>query len=141
MTSSTQHISDFQLPNVIPVNVGVISIPSRPCVDSLSEFESFNREVTHLLALLPDVDKAEVQFDDGEFIIHTTNVPALKYATNTYFLCDSLTTYHAVTEYVVEKHDGEVCDDCLDSIIDKALDNEYTSVVLQDGVYLKKGTV
>jgi hypothetical protein len=83
MTSATEHIEGFQLPNVIPVNVGVICIPSRPYVDSLSEFEKFNREVTHLLALLPDEDKAGAQFDDdNEFIIHTTSVPALKYACN-----------------------------------------------------------
>jgi hypothetical protein len=140
--TSTKHISDFQLPNVIPVNVGVICIPSRPYVDSLSEFEQFNREVTHLLALLPDEDKAEAQFDDDyEFIIHTTSVPALKYACNSYLLSDSLTTCHAVAELVAEHFDGEVCDDCVDNFIDEALDAEYTSVVVESGVVLKKGVL
>jgi hypothetical protein len=139
--TTTKHTGDFQLPNVIPVNVGVIAIPTRFEPDSLAEFESVNREITHLLALIPDSDKAEAEYEDHEIVIHTTSVPALKYAVNNYFLSDCLTTCHAVHELVHEHFDGEVCDDCVDSLIDQALDAEYTSVVLEGGVFLKKGSL
>ena len=137
--TTTKHTEGFQLPNVIPVNVGVIAVPTRFQPDSLAEFESVNREITHLLALIPDEDKAEAEYDDHEIIIHTTSVPALKYACSNYFLSDCLTTCHAVHELVHNHFDGEVCNDCIDELIDEALEAGYESVLVESGVVLRKG--
>jgi hypothetical protein len=32
-----------------------------------------------------------------------------------------------------------VCHECVDNLIDQALDDSYEAVVLNDGVYIKKG--
>jgi hypothetical protein len=140
MTTTEEHINDYQLPSVLKVEVGVIELPTRIHVDSIGEYEAFTRNVTHLLALLPDEDKAAAEYsDDDTIVIHTENQAVLKYACNNYFLDDCLTTCHAVTDHLLSKFEGQVCDGCIDSFIDKALDDEYTSVVLQGGVVLKKG--
>jgi hypothetical protein len=137
--TTTKHTGDFQLPNVIPVKVGVVCIPTRFEPDSLAEYEKLIREINHILCLLPDSDKSEAEYDDHEIIIHTTSVPALKYACSNYFLSDSLTTCHAVHQLVHNHFDGEVCDDCIDELIDEALEAGYESVVVESGVVLRKG--
>jgi hypothetical protein len=141
MTSSTHLDPNFKLPKVLPVEVGVISIPTQFTGDSLSEYETFNREVTHLLALLPDEDKANADLDEDEILIHTSNTAALKYACNKYLLNDILTTCHAVSDYLLHKAEGEICEDCIDSFIDQAIDDEYESVVVEGGVVLKTGVL
>lgn len=140
MTTTDTHIdSDFQLPAVLQVKVGVISIPLTADVDSVEELEKHNHEVACLLALIPEEDKEEAELDEEHLIIHTTSVPALTYATNHYFIDECLTTIHTVGDYVTDQHEGDICNDCVDGFIDQALDDDYTAVVLEGGVYLKKG--
>jgi hypothetical protein len=92
MTSST----DYQLPKVLRVPYGTVCIPYKTEADNLRDYETLNREITHLLALIPDEDKVEDERDDdGDFLISTSNLPALKYAARLLIL--SLTLYSLTT--------------------------------------------
>jgi hypothetical protein len=135
----TSVAEEFTLPNLIKVNVGVISLPTDLDANTLTDYETLNREVLHLLALLPEEDKKEFDYDDGYFYIHTDNVAALKYACNKYFIDECLTTCHAVEDCVVEHFNGDVCPDCVAGYIDEAVEeHNYECVVLETGVYIRK---
>jgi hypothetical protein len=143
MTNKTDnHVEEgYQLPSVIKVEVGTVSIPTNWDVDSLQDLETFNRNLTHLLALLPDSDKAEAEFDSDEeaYIIKTDNIPALKFSVKNYLIDDCFTVIDTVANHVLDHFNGEVCHECVDNLIDQALDDSYEAVVLNDGVYIKKG--
>jgi hypothetical protein len=136
MTSSTE----YQLPKVLRVPYGTICIPYKIEADNLQDYERLNREITHLLALIPDKDKVEDERDDdGDFLISTSNVPALKYAVKHRFIDNFSTTVDTVIEAVLSHYDGDVCDSCVDNFVEEALEADYEAVVLNDGVYLKRG--
>jgi hypothetical protein len=136
MTNTTE----YQLPKVLRVPYGTVYIPYKIEADNLSDYERLNREITHLLALIPDEDKVEDERDDdGDFLISTSNVPALKYAVKHRFIDNFSTTVDTVIEAVLSHYDGDVCDTCVDNFVEEALEADYEAVVLEDGVYLKRG--
>jgi hypothetical protein len=135
-TSST----DYQLPKVLRVTTGTVYIPVKLDADNLREYETVNREITHLLALIPDEDKAQVERDDdGDFLISTNNLAALKYAIKHHLIDEFVTIIDTVIDSVLHHYDGDVCDTCVDNFVEEALEYEYEAVVLNDGVYLKRG--
>jgi hypothetical protein len=138
MTNKTE----YQLPKVLRVKSGTVYIPTRLDADNLREYETVNREITHLLALIPDEDKAQVERDDdGDFLISTSNLAALKYAVKHHLIDGFVTIVDTVIDAVLHHYDGDVCDDCVDNFVEEALEYEYEPVVLEDGVYLKRGDI
>jgi hypothetical protein len=139
--STDNHIDEgYKLPSVIKVEVGTVSIPTDFDLDNLSQYETVNREITHLLALIPDEDKAEAEYDSDEkaYLIKTSNPPALKYAVKKYFIDDCFTVIDTVANHIINHFDGQVCHDCVDNFIDQALDESYETVVLEEGVFIRK---
>ena len=136
MTNTTE----YQLPKVLRVTSGTVYIPVKLDPDTLLDYETINREVTHLLALIPDDDKAQVERDgDGDFLISTDNLPTLKYAVKHRFIDNFSTTVDTVIDAVLSHYNGEVCESCVDNFVEEALEADYEAVVLNDGVYLKRG--
>lgn len=130
--------TNTELPKVLRVTSGTIHIPFDYECEDLEDYERVNRNVTHLLALIPDDDKEEAELEDDGFDIITSNVPALKYACKHYFLNDFNTLVDAIFEQYKE---DDICCDCIESIVDEAVRVGYTSQVLSDGVYLVKEEV
>jgi hypothetical protein len=124
-----------ELAKVLRINTGTILIPYTVEAGNLTEFETYNRELTHLLALIPDEHKDAAETEDDGFHIMTDCIPALKYAVEHYFLDDFSTTI----DVVCDTYGEDVCDGCLDDLIEQALEEyEYTSKILSDGVYLTR---
>ena len=123
---------DFTLPKVLKVEVGTVTLPTRlDGVESLREYETLNRETTHLLALIPAKDKESAELDEDGIHITTNNLPALKYACNKYLLC----SYFTAIDVVLNTYGEDVCNDCIDDLIEEVADN-YEPQVLTDGLYL-----
>jgi fructoselysine-6-P-deglycase FrlB-like protein len=134
MTTTNEHLPEgFTLPTVLKVEVGTIHIPYKVEAESLAALEEYNRELTHLLALIPVEDKASAELEDDGYHITTDNIPALKYACNKYFLCD----YCTAIDVVLNTYGDEVCESCIDDLVDEVA-SSYTSQILSDGIYLVK---
>ena len=131
-TTEEKHLpEDFKLPNVLKVTSGSIHISTEIELGTLAEFESYQRELTHLLALIPDADKAEATVEDDGFYVVTDNLPALKYACNKYFLC----VYSTAVEVVINTYGEEVHNDFIGDLIDE-VGSDYEAQILSDGLYL-----
>jgi hypothetical protein len=131
----------YNLPKVIRVGVATISLPTRLEVDTIAEYERINREVTHVLSLLPEEDIANGTIEEDEILIETESIPAIKYACKHYLVDVFHTTVDTVIADVLAAHDGDVCNDCIDSFVDEALDKGYDVKALEKGVFLVSGDV
>lgn len=120
-----------ELPKVLEVTEGVVLIGNDYGFNSVIEYETYFREVTHLLSLLPDADKANAELEDDGLHITTSHAPSLRYACNKYFLCPVCTAVSAV----IDKYGDEYDDDTLDEMIEQVSTN-YDLQVLESGVYL-----
>ena len=132
-TAKEKHLpEDFTLPKVLKVEVGTVTLPTRlDEVESLREYETLNRETTHLLALIPAEDKEGAELEEDGIHITTNNIAALKYACNKYLLC----SYCTAIDVVLNIYGEDVCADCIDSLIEEVTEN-YEPQVLTDGVYM-----
>ena len=138
MTTAT-HDHSFTLPNVLKVEVGTVSIPAEPDfknIKTFKQFETFYNEVAYLLALLPEKDKEEAEFDVENYLVTTECLPALLYATNHYML-DEFSTAVDVVLNLPEVVNEEVCEECVDDLVETVA-NKYSAKVLSDGLYLVK---
>ena len=135
---NTTATADFTLPNVLKVDVGTVCIPTEVDFNShtIKSFETFYTEVAHLLALLPEQDKADAVFDDDSFQVTTSSIPALLYAANHYLL-DEFSTAVDVVLNLPEVLNEEICGSCVDDLVDTASE-QYSAKVLSDGLYLVK---
>ena len=134
--TTASHDHSFTLPNVLKVEIGTVSIPTETNFNTLKQFETFYTEVAHLLALLPEEDKAEAEFDVESFQVTTECLPALLYAANHYLL-DEFGTAVDVVLNLPEVDNGEVCESCVDDLVETVA-NEYSAKILSDGLYLVK---
>jgi hypothetical protein len=122
---------EFSVPNVLKVKTATIYIPYTVETDNLGDYELLNRRITHLLALLPDEDKALAEAEDDGFHITTSCQPAIKYACQHYLLDEFSTAVDVVFTYF----SGDCCRECLDDLVETVA-NDYTSKVLSEGVFL-----
>jgi hypothetical protein len=130
MTTAT----DYQLPKVLPVKTATVCVPFRIEADSLQGYEKIQRDITHVLALLPDEDKAEATFEDDGIYITTECYPAIKFGNDRYLLCEFSTCVDNVITSVLDHHDGEVCDTCVDRFVEEALEKDFEIVSLSSGL-------
>jgi hypothetical protein len=133
MTSSTE----YKLPKVLEVKTATIEVPFRLEVDSLHEYEKIQRDITHVLALLPDEDKAAATIEDDGIYISTDCYPAIKFANDRYLLNEFDTCVDNVVDSVVTHHNGAVCCDCVEKFVDEALDKYFEVVTLNGGVFIE----
>lgn len=127
----------YTLPKLLKLTEATIFIPSRLFTNNISDYERQQREITHVLALLPDADKATADLDDDGFCIRTSSLPALRYAAENGFICKPLTCIDAVVGDVVAFYRDNVSDEIVEEFIDKALDSDFEVVHLNDGISIQ----
>ena len=143
MTVSTE----IKLPKLLKVNSGYVSLETIDPwdVDNLGQFQKYVEVTHHLLALLPDEDKANADHEDKRFILNTDCLAALKYAFNECMLDEFLTFHNAALEHFIEdihldatSYDlpasQEELGDAIEQIVDTKIDRGLFEVVLlEDG--------
>ena len=134
MTTAT-HISEgYKLPNVLKLDYATIAIPDDlTSIDSLKELSTVIAETNHLLSLLSDEDKKNPSYEDeAGWVFTTDNQAAIKYAAQHYFLCEPSCVIDAIFNHCGE----EVCESCIDQLVEEHLDMDFSVEVLSDAVYV-----
>lgn len=125
MTTTT----DIPTPKMLEVKTGAVIIPTDlRNVGSFKDLSTIYREVNHLLSILPE-DSFDTEEDEEDLIVITDNVGVLKYAFDKGYLCDFMTTINTL----VDTYAGDVCNSCVDDIIETNLDRDFTVQLLENG--------
>ena len=121
----------IELPKVLKVTQGVYHIPDDLTdIPNLSELDGVFREVTHQLALTPDedLDQAEYQENLG-WSVETYNLPALQYAWQKGFLCE----FDTLISTVIDVYGDDNCQDCIEATLDEYVGKDFTVNQMGDG--------
>ena len=129
--TTAEHITDgFQLPTTLKLEYATIVIPDNLTdVSTIKELTTVYAETNHLLSLLSDEEKGEAQYEDGlGWSLTTDNQAAIRYACQHYFLCEP----SCIIDAVFNKFGEDVCSDCIDDIVETALEQDFDIQVLSD---------
>jgi hypothetical protein len=134
MSTATHVPEGFKLPSVLKLDYATIAIPDDlTSIDSLKELSTVIAETNHLLSLLSDEDKRNPTYeDDAGWVFTTDNQAAIKYAAQHYFLCEPSCVIDAIFNYCGE----DVCQTCIDQLVDESLEKDFSVEVLTNGVYV-----
>lgn len=126
--------STLSLPKIIKVTQGVYHIPDDLTeIPNIRELDGVFREVTHLLALTPeeDLDQAEYQENLG-WSVETANVGALKYAWQKEYLCE----FDTLISTVIDTYGADYCSECISDVLDNNIERDFSVNLLTDGLYV-----
>jgi hypothetical protein len=125
---------EFTLPNIIPVEYGTIIIPSDyDFITDLRDFIQVTSEAVELIKLIPSDDLTGAFKEDNEgWRITTDNSKALLYAIEKDFISEPYTLIDAI----ISNYCNEVCDSCLDDLIDTSLNRDFEIRILSGQPYI-----
>jgi hypothetical protein len=125
---------EFSLPSIVPIEYATIVIPiDFSFTQNLADFIQVTREAQELIKLIPDDDLVGASLDDKEgWRITTDNTKAILYAIEKDFLSQPYTCIDAI----IANFCNEVCDSCLDDLIETALNREFEVKILSGEPYI-----